>query len=193
MANHEHSFSCLTGDGSGHLVCKVTGESSREQPKDGVAMAFRACESGFSSGQPLLIETKRGSGAILGVRRFAEKFFPPRSRSEIESLASKLGIPEKSPIFLSSKIRAPHHTVSVDGMVGTKKRPYGEWHLARHGVLILDEVEEFSRSTLEALASKMRTDHHPVFVAAIAYSKSGHAERVLELWKRLTSPMVVEI
>ena len=48
--------------------------------------------------------------------------------------------------------RAPHHTISAAGLVGGGSPPRpGEATLANHGVLFLDELSEFQRSSLEAL------------------------------------------
>ena len=48
--------------------------------------------------------------------------------------------------------RAPHHTVSASGLVGGGAPPRpGEATLAHRGVLFLDELSEFQRSSLDAL------------------------------------------
>jgi magnesium chelatase family protein len=47
--------------------------------------------------------------------------------------------------------RAPHHSVTVAGLVGDRTLRPGEVSLAHHGVLFLDEAPEFSRSALEVL------------------------------------------
>src|SRR4026209_2495103 len=48
--------------------------------------------------------------------------------------------------------RAPHHTTSDAGLLGGQANPTpGEVSVAHNGVLFLDELPEFKRSTLEVL------------------------------------------
>ncbi len=72
---------------------------------------------------------------------------------EITKIHSVAGIlPNEVPIITTRPFRAPHHTVSSVSLVGGGKVPKpGEISLAHFGVLFLDELPEFNKTTLEVM------------------------------------------
>ena len=70
--------------------------------------------------------------------------------TKIHSIAGNL--PENVPLITSRPFRSPHHTISSVSLVGGGRIPKpGEMSLSHYGVLFLDELTEFKKSTLEVL------------------------------------------
>lgn len=70
--------------------------------------------------------------------------------TKIHSVAGVLS--KNTPLITVRPYRAPHHTISPISLVGGGKIPKpGEISLAHNGVLFLDELPEFNKSTLEVL------------------------------------------
>ena len=74
---------------------------------------------------------------------------PPAEALEPTRLHRVAGL---TALVTTRPFRAPHHAISVPGLVGGGQVPRpGEVSLANHGVLFLDELAEFSRAACEAL------------------------------------------
>jgi magnesium chelatase family protein len=72
---------------------------------------------------------------------------------ETTRIYSAMGqLKDGQPLMAIRPFRAPHHTISNAGLVGGGSTPTpGEISMSHNGVLFLDELPEFNRSTLEVL------------------------------------------
>lgn len=69
--------------------------------------------------------------------------------TKIHSIAGEL---KRDGLIMNRPFRMPHHSVPINTIIGGGKIPKpGEISLAHNGVLFLDELAEYGRSTLEAL------------------------------------------
>jgi len=115
--------------------------------------AKRALEIAAAGGHNLLMIGPPGVGKTMLARRLPGLLPPPgfEEALEITQMHSAAGI-GGGRLATERPFRAPHHTISAQGLVGGGNRPMpGEITLAHRGVLFLDELPEFGRAAVDAL------------------------------------------
>ena len=126
-------------------MCQIRGQKA----------ARRALEVAAAGGHNMLMIGVPGSGKTM-LARCLPGILPPMTFEEalettrIHSICGRLK--HGSGLMVTRPFSSPHHSASVASLIGggQNAKP-GEVSLAHNGVLFLDELPEFSRSSLEAL------------------------------------------
>ncbi|MCM1257405.1 MAG: YifB family Mg chelatase-like AAA ATPase [Roseburia sp.] len=139
--------------------CKRQGETGMRRVDfseiNGQKSARRACEVAVAGKHNFLMVGPPGSGKTMLARRIPG-ILPPMTRREqleLSKIYSVSGLLQKENGLMEERpFRNPHHTITAGGLCGGGGVPKpGEISLAHQGVLFLDELPEFKKTTLEIL------------------------------------------
>ena len=121
----------------------------------GQYLSKRAVEIAVAGRHNLMMIGSPGSGKTMIAKRMPTiaPELTYEEMLEVIKIYSAAGLLKKGLNNLFQRpFRAPHHSISEAGLVGGSSNPKpGEVSLSHNGILFLDELTEFKRSTLEVL------------------------------------------
>ncbi len=119
----------------------------------GHEQAKRALMIAAAGRHNLLLSGSPGAGKSLLAKSLAT-ILPALTEAEVLEVTKlhSLAVGDDGTVYTTPPFRTPHHSVTLTALIGggLKARP-GDISLAHKGVLFLDELPEYPRSTLEAL------------------------------------------
>lgn len=138
--------------------------------------AKRALTIAAAGGHNLLFDGPPGAGKTMLARALVSILPAPTYEDQIAITKLHSLVGEATDTIINTRpFRSPHHTASQISLIGGGTKPLpGEVSLAHCGVLFLDELPEYSRSSLESLRQPLedRVVHVARAASRVSYPAS---------------------